>query len=123
MGLFKGADINSGVQEARESAEILILDVRDTNEFQQGHIPGALNIPLGRISDARRIIKNKNTHIYVYCLSGSRSKRAVAALKKAGYTNARSIGGINRYKGGLEKGGKDPITLDEMILMDILDED
>ena len=119
--LFKETDINRGVQEARESTEILLLDVRGTEEFRQGHIPGALNIPLGRISDIRRIIKNKDTHIYVYCLRGTRSKRAVAALKKAGYTNARSIGGINRYKGRLEKGSRDSVSIDEMIIMDILD--
>ena len=121
--IFKGTDINIELQEAREVSDVVILDVRDTDEFRRGHIPGALNIPLDRINDIRKIIKKKDTHIYVYCLRGSRSSRAVTALKKAGYTNAKSIGGINRYKGKIEKGDKGPITLEEMMLYDIIDDD
>ena len=101
--LFRGKDINSKLQEMRGVERAVLLDVRNADEFRQGHIPGAINIPADSIDSIGRKVKEKDTPIYSYCRSGARSGRAAAALKALGYTNVTNIGGINRYKGRLEK--------------------
>ena len=98
---FKREDINAGAAVCRETPGALLLDVRQPEEFQSGHIPGAVNLPLSRIGEARF---EKSTPIFAYCLRGTRSLRAVSALKRMGYGNVRSIGGIARYTGALERG-------------------
>ena len=98
MFLFRRSRINEAVLECRNTPDAVLLDVREADEFRSGHIPGAVNVPLSRI-DAIAIPKNRP--LYVYCLRGTRSKRAVSKLKRMGY-DARSIGGITGYKGPLE---------------------
>ena len=68
-----------------------IIDVRETEEYQSGHINGALNIPLGNISQCQI---NKQNHIAVYCRSGARSQRALDILKENGFVNVTNIGGV-----------------------------
>ena len=92
-------DINVGVEEYRATPGAVLLDVRETDEFQSGHIPGAVNLPLSRIEQAKL---ERNESIFVYCLRGTRSKQAVSRLARMGYTKVKSIGGITRYKGELE---------------------
>ena len=62
--------------------------------------PEKAYLPLSRIGQASL---EKNTPIFAYCLRGTRSKQAVSALVRMGYTQARSIGGITGYKGKLER--------------------
>ena len=71
---------------------------READEFSSGHIPGAVNVPLSVIHTIRIPMTGK---LFVYCLRGTRSKRAVKILKRMGY-DARSIGGIASYKGQTE---------------------
>ena len=101
--LFRGVDINSRLQEAREVKDAVIVDVRRPDEFSQGHIPGAVNIPLESIDAAAKKIRRKETPVYTYCLAGTRSSRAAAMLRAMGYSNVTNIGGINRYKGKIER--------------------
>ncbi len=96
---FKSADINKGVKEFQEHRNAVLLDVRSKEEYAAGHIPGSINIPLDRIGDAASRIPDKKTAVFVYCLRGARSRRAVRALAQMGYEDARSIGGINSYTG------------------------
>ena len=103
MGIFdffKSSNINDAVSD-RQPDDILV-DVRETDEYASGHIPGAVNVPLSTLNKASLPWK-KDTVLLVYCLSGIRSSRAVHFLKSQGYGNARSIGGIKSYKGKLEK--------------------
>ena len=73
----------------------VILDVRTQEEYDQGHIPGAILIPDYEISaKAETVLTDKNQLILVYCRSGRRSKLAAEALVKLGYTNIREFGGI-----------------------------
>ena len=73
----------------------IILDVRTQEEYDQGHIPGAILIPDNRIdADAEKILTDKNQLILVYCRSGRRSKLAAERLVKLGYTNIKEFGGI-----------------------------
>lgn len=101
--LFKGDDINSKLEEARGVKGAVILDVRESHEFEQGHVPGAINVSVNSIEKISKKVKHKDTPIFTYCLSGARSGRAVAALKEMGYTNVTNMGGINKYKGEIER--------------------
>ena len=102
MGIFdfyKRTDINEGISIFRETAGAVLLDVRTPEEYGGGHIPGSINIPVERIMTAESILKDKNAPVFSYCLRGSRSARAVSALKRMGYANVTNIGGIVDYRG------------------------
>lgn len=62
----------------------LIIDVRTTGEYKQGHFKGSLNIPLDQISNKVSEIKKKNKTIVAVCKSGMRSEQATSILKKNG---------------------------------------
>ena len=98
--LFQREDINAGVEECRRTPNAVLLDVREADEFHHGHIPGADNLPLSRIGQAKL---EKSAPFFVYCLRGKRSKQVIGELTRMGYTKAKSIGGITRYKGELER--------------------
>ena len=83
MFFFDRININEAVQEYRDTPNAVLLDVREADEFRSGHIPGAVNQPLSEI-DKIKLAKDKP--LYVYCLHGSRSKRAVGILKRMGYS-------------------------------------
>jgi len=95
-------DINSGVENFNKTPGSMLIDVRTEQEYWENHIMGSVNIPLGRIGDAKDIIPNKNKPLFVYCQSGGRSHSATAWLKKSGYTNVSDIGGIMNYRGKLK---------------------
>ncbi len=99
MLIFNRTSINSAVEECRNTSGAVLLDVREAEEFHSGHIPGAVNVPLSEINTIR---VPRTSTLFVYCLRGTRSKRAVNILKRMGY-NARSIGGIVSYKGQAEQ--------------------
>ena len=73
----------------------IIIDARTQEEYDQGHIPGAILIPEYEIADrAEKELPEKGQLILVYCRSGRRSKIAAEALVKLGYTNVKEFGGI-----------------------------
>ena len=75
--------------------DYVLLDVREKDEYDAGHIPGAILIPHGEISErAENVIVNKDVQILVYCRSGRRSKIASESLLELGYTNIKEFGGI-----------------------------
>ena len=91
--------MNITAQEAKEimdtEAGYVILDVREQEEYDEGHIPGAILIPYTQISErAEEVLTNKDQLILVYCRSGRRSKIAAEALVELGYTNIKEFGGI-----------------------------
>ena len=76
----------------------VILDVREQDEFDESHIPGAILIPHGQIKElAPSMLPDKDQLILVYCRSGRRSKIAAEALEEMGYTNIKEFGGINDW--------------------------
>ena len=83
-------------KEMMDTQEVLILDVREQDEYDGGHIPGAVLLPVGAIDEesAAGVIPEKDTTLLVYCRSGSRSKRAAKALADLGYTAVYEFGGI-----------------------------
>ena len=91
--------MNITAQQAKEMMDsqtgYIILDTRTQEEYDQGHIPGAILIPYDEILEkAEDILTDKNQLIMVYCRSGRRSKIAAEDLVKLGYTNIREFGGI-----------------------------
>jgi rhodanese-related sulfurtransferase len=80
----------------REDA--LVVDVRDPGEYAAGHILGAKNVPLSRIGDSD-VAKRKDRPVIVYCDSGARSAKAIAALKSQGFSRVANLsGGITGWQ-------------------------
>ncbi len=75
--------------------DFIIIDARTDEEFNEGHIEGAILIPEYEISErAEKELPDKDQLILVYCRSGRRSKIAAQALADLGYTNVKEFGGI-----------------------------
>ena len=73
----------------------IIIDARTQEEYDEGHIPGAILIPEYEIADrAENELPDKDQLILIYCRSGRRSKIAAEELVKLGYTNVKEFGGI-----------------------------
>lgn len=102
FNLFNNTDINKGVEEWKSTSGAVLLDVRTKEEYNDYHIEGSVNIPLDNLNIANQRIADKNTPIFVHCLSGARSRQAAAILKQMGYTNVKNIGGISAYAGKVE---------------------
>ena len=91
--------VNITAEEAKKIMDTeegyIILDVRTQEEYDQGHIPGAILIPHTEIdARAEEVLTDKDQLILVYCRSGRRSKLAAEALVELGYTNIKEFGGI-----------------------------
>lgn len=82
-----------------DDQEVIILDVRERDEYDSGHISGAVLLPVGTIDEntAADVIPEKDSTVLVYCRSGNRSKTASSALADLGYTNIYEFGGINTW--------------------------
>ena len=74
-------------KEMMDAQEVILLDVREQDEYDSGHIPGAVLLPVGTIDEdtAAEVIPGKDSTVLVYCRSGNRSKTASAALAELGY--------------------------------------
>ena len=86
-------------KEMMDTRDVIVLDVREQHEFDAGHIPGAVLLPVGSITKntAAAVIDDLDTVVLVYCRSGNRSKTASQALADIGYTNIYEFGGINTW--------------------------
>lgn len=86
-------------KDMMDSQDVIILDVREQDEYDSGHIPGAVLLPVGTIDEttAAEVIPEKDSTVLVYCRSGNRSKTASSELAELGYTNIYEFGGINTW--------------------------
>lgn len=97
--LLSGCDAISGIPPEQAAAmlqnqQAIIVDVREANEWQQKHIPGARHIPLQQLSTRLNELEPyKNSPIIMQCQSGKRSAKAVELLKKAGFTQVSNLEG------------------------------
>ena len=94
--------MNITAEEAKQIMDseegYIILDVRTQEEYDQGHIPGAIVISHEKIAEkAEDVLTDKDQLILVYCRSGRRSKIAAEALVELGYTNIKEFGGISDW--------------------------
>lgn len=88
-----------------DTQEVIVLDVREQDEFDAGHIPGAVLLPIGTITKATAasVIQDFDSVVLVYCRSGNRSKTASKALVELGYTGVYEFGGINTWPYDIEQ--------------------
>lgn len=88
-----------GIQELKNKVAIgaILLDVRSRQEYDEGHLQGAINIPDFELANrVEREIPKKNQLIVIYCQYGGRSKNAMILMKKMGYTNVYNLyGGLD----------------------------
>ena len=94
--------VNITAEEAKQIMDTeegyIILDVRTQEEYDLGHIPGAIQISHEEIAEkAEDVLTDKDQMILVYCRSGRRSKIAAEALVELGYTNIKEFGGITDW--------------------------
>lgn len=77
--------------------EVIILDVREQNEYDSDHISGTVLLPVGTINEdtAAEVIPGTGSTVLVYCRSGNRSKTASSTLADLGHTNIYEFSGIN----------------------------
>ena len=101
---YRQISMDEAVKMMKDEKNYIILDVRRPDEYAEGHIPGAINVPNEEIGTAEIAeLPSKSQLILVYCRSGRRSKEASEKLAKLGYTNIVEFGGILDYKGEIEK--------------------
>ena len=87
-----------------EESDYLIVDVRREDEFAQGHIPGAVNIPNESIIDTKPpLLPDTEQLLLIYCRSGNRSKQAAQKLAGMGYSKVYEFGGISTWDGEIVK--------------------
>lgn len=86
-----------------EQKDLNILDVRQGFEYKMmGHIPGAKNIPLGKLPEQLQELSKKEEY-YVVCQSGGRSQQAVDFLSQSGYKVTNVMGGMGQWQGPKER--------------------
>ena len=104
MGIFSffsnRTDFAAGIEQARNTPNAVLLDVRTAQEYSGGHVSGSINLPLDRLESMKL---DKSNPVFVYCQSGARSGQACRYLWANGYS-VTDIGGISAYRGILEKG-------------------
>ena len=101
-GIYRQISMQEAVHMMEIMQDYIILDVRTIEEYESGHIPGAVNVPNETIlRDDIAELPNKDQLILVYCRSGNRSRQAAAKLVALGYTNIVEFGGIHSWPGEL----------------------
>ena len=96
---------DEAMQMMQDESDYLIVDVRRPDEFAEGHIAGAINVPNEEISDEMpELLPDKDQLILIYCRSGNRSKEASQKLADIGYTKVYEFGGINTWEGEIVTG-------------------
>lgn len=89
--------------EMMKNQDVIIVDVRTFYEYEQGHIKGAINIPLSMIDENNQDMPGKGDTILLYCQSGNRSKQAASKFLELGYQYVYDFGGIQDWTGEIEK--------------------
>src|SRR5947209_4747247 len=83
-----------------KSGDAVIIDVRDKDEWEEGHIPGATHLSRGTVElDIEEKVPDPNAMIICHCGGGGRSALAAESLQRMGYKNVRSMaGGFKAWK-------------------------
>ena len=101
--MYKQISMTEAKNIMSTESNYILLDVRTQEEYNSGHIPGALCIPNEEIlSTQPDELPDKEQLILVYCRSGNRSKQASEKLAAMGYTNIVEFGGIIDWNGEIE---------------------
>ncbi len=94
------SEVHGAAANGNGHGPVAIVDVRETDEFAQGHLPGAKHVPRGYLeSRIEGAVPDRDTRVVVYCASGTRSALAADTLAQLGYANVSSMtGGITLWK-------------------------
>jgi len=94
---FQNRDITIEELKNKVSQGAILIDVRSNQEYREGHLQGAINIPEFEINkEIQRKIPKKNQLIILYCQYGGRSRNAMKIMNKMGYTNIYNLyGGLD----------------------------
>ena len=104
---YKRIGMEEAVAMMTAEEDYLIVDVRTPEEFAQGHIPGAVNVPNESIgTEPPKELPVKDQLLMVYCRSGNRSKQASQKLADMGYSNVVEFGGIIDWPGDIVSGNE-----------------
>ncbi|EJP6471523.1 rhodanese-like domain-containing protein [Clostridium sp. FAM 1755] len=87
-----------------ERNDIIVLDVRNENEYREGHIKGSKLMPVESLeTDIEDEVPDKNSTIFIYCNSGKKAKIGYDHLKELGYNNLYDLGGIEDWPYEIER--------------------
>ena len=94
---FQNGDITLEELKDKLLQGAILIDVRSNQEYREGHLQGAINIPDFEIEKRVQIeIPKKNQLLILYCQYGGRSRSSMLIMKKMGYTNIYNLyGGLN----------------------------
>ena len=87
-----------------EKGGVVFLDVREPNEWNLGHVPGAIHVPRGQLENKIEQLVDRDARVIVYCAGGGRAARAAGTHGARGYTRAGAEGG--GVGGWVEAGGE-----------------
>lgn len=90
-------EVNGIIENYENLEHVYIIDVREEDEYEEGHLINSYNIPLSRLEDINNENISKDAKIIIYCRSGNRSKTAQERLNNMGYTNVYDMGGITNW--------------------------
>ena len=91
-------EVNRIIENFENEENVIIIDVREVDEYEEGHLINSYNVPLSRIDDIKNVENIAlDSKIIVYCRSGNRSKTAQTRLEELGYTNVYDMGGISSW--------------------------
>jgi len=99
----KEIDAANAIMEQRKP-DTVFLDVREPNEWNLGHVPGAIHVPRGQLEGKIEGVLDRDRNIVVYCAGGSRSALAADTLQQMGYQHVTSLAG--GFRGWAEGGGE-----------------
>jgi rhodanese-related sulfurtransferase len=100
---IKEIDAANAIME-RQKPGTFFLDVREPNEWNLGHVPGAIHVPRGQLEGKIEGVLDRDKNIVVYCAGGSRSALAADTLQQMGYQHVTSLKG--GFRGWAEGGGE-----------------
>jgi rhodanese-related sulfurtransferase len=89
------------LESALKEGKAKVIDCREVYEFEEGHIPGSINMPTSNFLSHLHLIQ-KETHYYVVCLTGARSSMVARYLDNQGYQVTDVEGGMIMYHGDIE---------------------
>ena len=105
MTSTKQVSVEEFLAQRKQNPEAVVIDVRDDDKWEDGHIPGAVHIHKTKIAGEIALkVPDKNVEIFCHCGGGQSGPRAAEALREMGYKNAKSIsGGFRAYQASGEK--------------------
>ena len=96
---MSGEDLNKIMEDDKEKEKFLVIDVRDTKEYEEGHVKHAINIPLGEFDSKISTLEDlKDKNIVTICNTGKKSKQAAEKLVNAGFKHVFNAAGVKDFK-------------------------